>query len=61
MTPQPSRWGAMLRAAALMGIAPPTFWRLSLAEWRMLAETRETGPPISRAALTGLTEMWPDD
>ncbi|MDZ4759641.1 MAG: phage tail assembly chaperone [Alphaproteobacteria bacterium] len=30
-------WGALLRAAARMGIPPEAFWRMSLAEWRLMA------------------------
>jgi uncharacterized phage protein (TIGR02216 family) len=51
----------MIRTAALLGITPAAFWRLSLAEWRMLTEDARVNAPISRAALTGMTEMWPDD
>ncbi|HEY0103451.1 MAG TPA: phage tail assembly chaperone [Brevundimonas sp.] len=61
MTKDASPWGAMIRTAALLGITPAAFWRLSLAEWRMLTEDARVNAPISRAALTGMTEMWPDD
>lgn len=61
MTRDVSPWGAMMRTALMLGIAPDAFWRLSLAEWRMLTEDAGTAPPISRAVLTGMTEMWPDD
>ncbi|HST91557.1 MAG TPA: phage tail assembly chaperone [Brevundimonas sp.] len=61
MTVVPSPWGAMMRTASLLGITPATFWRLSLAEWRMLTEERPKDAPITRAALTAMTEIWPDD
>ena len=61
MTSSANPWGAMIRTAAMLGIAPAAFWRLSLAEWRMLTERGAGEAPPSRAALTGMTEMWPDD
>lgn len=50
-----------MRRALLLGVMPEAFWRLSLAEWRMLTEDVGAGAPISRAVLTEMTEMWPDD
>ncbi len=61
MTERPSPWGAMMRTAARLGISPAAFWRLSLAEWRMLTEGAAADAPISWAALKALTERWPDD
>lgn len=57
MTP----WPAMLRLAALrFGLAPEAFWRLSLAEWRML--TGEGGEVVmTRQALHDLMAVHPDE
>ena len=54
-------WGAMLRTAAALGVAPEGFWRLSLREWRMLTETPGAARPMGRAELERLAEAWPDD
>lgn len=55
-----AEWGAMLRAAVAMGIAPEAFWRMSLKEWRML--TAPTGPgPMGRRELDEMMRAWPDD
>lgn len=57
MTP----WGEMLRAAALLGVGPEAFWRLSLGEWRMLTERPGGGAPMGRADLMRMAEAWPDE
>ena len=57
MTP----WGEMLRAAARLGVGPEGFWRLSLREWRMLAERPEAPAPMRREDLMRMAEAWPDD
>ncbi len=38
-------WGAMMRAALAAGLAPAAFWRLSLREWRWLAERNDGALP----------------
>jgi uncharacterized phage protein (TIGR02216 family) len=57
MTP----WGEMLRAAALLGVGPEAFWRLSLGEWRMLTERPGGAAPMARADLMRMAEAWPDE
>lgn len=52
-------WGAALRAAARIGLAPEAFWRLSLKEWRLLTE-EETGAALSRTAFEALCVRHPD-
>ena len=54
-------WGAKRRIAALIGVAPDAFWRLSLKEWRMLTEAPGGAVPMGRTALEQLMEDWPDD
>lgn len=54
-------WRAALRLAGLrLAIAPEAFWRLSLAEWRALAEA-PAAPVLDRAALDALIARFPDD
>ena len=55
MTP----WGEMLRTAALLGVAPEAFWRLSLAEWRALLGA--SAPVPTRAAFEALAALYPDE
>ena len=52
-------WGPMLRTAALLGMAPPAFWRLSLKEWRALT-CGEAAPSLSRDAFEEMVARWPD-
>jgi len=54
-------WGPMLRTAALLGLTPPAFWRLSLSEWRMLTETSAASAPLGRTEFERMAEAWPDD
>jgi uncharacterized phage protein (TIGR02216 family) len=54
-------WGEMMRAAALLGIAPEAFWRLSLKEWRMLAGGGLRAGAPSRATMERMQERWPDE
>ena len=54
-------WGAMLRAALALGVAPEAFWRLSLKEWRMLTEPAGGGTSLDRAGFDALAVRWPDD
>jgi uncharacterized phage protein (TIGR02216 family) len=54
-------WGERLRLAAeRFGVEPEAFWRLSLAEWRALAEA---GAPaaMERGALERLMREHPDE
>ncbi len=53
-------WGAPLRLALSLGIAPEAFWRLSLTEWRALTETAPS-PVLSRSGLEALAERYPDE
>jgi uncharacterized phage protein (TIGR02216 family) len=54
-------WGEMLRTAAALGVVPAGFWRLSLAEWRMLTAGPAQAAPMRRDELERLAEAWPDD
>ena len=51
-------WPAALRLALKLGLTPPVFWQLSLAEWRAL--TGGNGPGLSRADLDALIKRYPD-
>lgn len=51
----------MMRTAAMLGVAPEGFWRLSLREWRMLTEHTTGAAPIGRSDLKRMTEAWPDE
>lgn len=57
MTP----WPAMMRTAAILGVRPEAFWRLSLREWRWLTAAPEGVRPMGRDELKRLTEAWPDE
>jgi len=54
-------WGAMLRTAALLGLEPQAFWRLSLREWRMMTEAPAASAPLGRSEFERMAEAWPDD
>ncbi|WP_235562885.1 phage tail assembly chaperone [Brevundimonas sp. Root1423] len=54
-------WSGMARTAAMLGVGPEAFWRLSLKEWRMLTEAPANPAPIGRADLMRMAETWPDD
>ena len=54
-------WAGMLRAAAVAGVSPEAFWRLSLREWRMLTEAPAAAAPMGRGEFERLAEAWPDD
>lgn len=43
-----------------IGLAPETFWRLSLAEWRMLTEAATGAAPMGRGEFERLMAAWPD-
>jgi uncharacterized phage protein (TIGR02216 family) len=53
-------WAAMLRTAAALGVRPEAFWRLSLAEWRMLTEAAPGAALMGRGELERLMAAWPD-
>ena len=56
-----ANWRAALRLAALrLSIPPEAFWRLSLAEWRVLTEA-PAAPVLTRQALDALIARFPDD
>ena len=52
-------WNEMLRAAALMGIVPAQFWKLSLREWRAL--TTPSGPALPRTQFDLMMKRRPDE
>lgn len=54
------RWAPMLRQAAALGVPPDQFWRLSLKEWRHLAEGSAGLRPLGRQELDALMSLWPD-
>ena len=49
-----------MRTAVALGVEPGGFWRLSLAEWRMLTEAALGAVPIGRAEFERLMAAWPD-
>lgn len=55
-------WGALLAAAARIGVTPEAFWRLSLAEWRLMAAEGARAPvAMARAELDALAARFPDE
>jgi uncharacterized phage protein (TIGR02216 family) len=52
-------WAVMLGAAARVGVAPSTFWRLSLKEWRALI-SKQPALALSRGAFEMLAARFPD-
>lgn len=52
-------WNEMLRAAALIGIAPAQFWKLSLREWRAL--TVNAGSALPRKEFDLMMKTRPDE
>lgn len=52
-------WPALLRQAAMLGVTPRAFWRLSLTEWRALTGT-SAADGLNRAGLEALARAWPD-
>ena len=50
----------MLRLGASIGLTPDVFWRLSLAEWRMLTEVSLGQSPMGRSEFERLMAAWPD-
>jgi len=55
-----TEWGAMLRTAVALGVAPEGFWRLSLKEWRMLTAQSPGVVPMARGDVEALMKVWPD-
>ncbi|RIJ20671.1 phage tail assembly chaperone [Henriciella barbarensis] len=49
----------MLRAAALIGIPPEQFWKLSLREWRAL--TAQAGRSLPRKEFDLMMKKQPDE
>lgn len=48
-----------------MGLAPETFWSMSLGEWRaavngFTARHRRTAPPLARAEFEAMLQAHPD-
>lgn len=54
-------WAEMLQTSVRLGLAPESFWRLSLREWRLLTAMSATDRPMSRAMFEQMAEAWPDD
>lgn len=50
----------MVRTAAALGVGPEAFWRLSLAEWRMLTEAAPGTSPMERGEFETMMAAWPD-
>ena len=53
-------WGEMMRRAALFGVEPAAFWRLSLKEWRWLVGGGDMSA-MTGAELERLAQAWPDE
>ena len=53
-------WGEMLRTAAMLGVGPEAFWRLSLKEWWMLTQRPDGVVPLGRGSLEAMSRWWPD-
>lgn len=53
-------WAEALAAAARMGFAPDTFWRMSLKEWRAVARMGDASPVLGAAVLIDLMTTYPD-
>jgi hypothetical protein len=51
-------WAALLRAALAMGLHPEGFWKLSVREWRMLAQAPDV---LERTELERLMANDPDE
>lgn len=49
-----------MRTAAMLGVGPEGFWRLSLMEWRMLMERPDGVVPLGRGQLEAMSRQWPD-
>lgn len=52
-------WARLLGMSQTFGVAPASFWRLSLKEWRALVSpAHET---LTRAAFEALASRFPDE
>ena len=47
-------WGGLLAAALRIGLAPEAFWRISLAEWRLLIAGAQGGEVMGRMEFEAL-------
>jgi hypothetical protein len=56
---EPIPWSGWLRTAALLGVAPHNFWRLSLREWRALISENALDA-LSRPQFEALAKEFPD-
>lgn len=52
-------WAPMLAVAALTGVPPAAFWRLSVKEWRALT-SRPHSEALQRSELNALMQTYPD-
>jgi uncharacterized phage protein (TIGR02216 family) len=50
-----------MRTAAMLGVGPESFWRLSLKEWRILTQRAASKAPMGREELMRMAEAWPDE
>ena len=50
-------WRDWLCAALSLGLAPESFWKLSVKEWRALTIARA---PMARGELEALMQAYPD-
>lgn len=56
-----AHWAAWLAfAIRQLGLAPESFWTLSLAEWRVLTAPPSGAAPMTRAQLSALLAQYPD-
>lgn len=51
-------WAEMMRTAALIGISPAGFWRLSLREWLWLSGRADNA--LGRGGFDALAARFPD-
>jgi uncharacterized phage protein (TIGR02216 family) len=59
MRPEPTPWAPMLAAAAIVGVPPAAFWRLSVKEWRALT-ARSRHDALNRNEFNALMQTYPD-
>lgn len=52
-------WPHLLATALSLGLAPESFWRLSIKEWRALAAP--AADSLTRQAFETLTRRFPDE
>ncbi|MES1202191.1 MAG: phage tail assembly chaperone [Pseudomonadota bacterium] len=60
MTRERTPWPLWLSAARGLGLAPATFWRLAMCEWRALAAPSASNI-LSRGEFDALAARYPDD